>query len=226
MVLDRASAERGDLAVGDRTTLRTPTPVDVTVVGTATFGTIDGMNGATYVGTSPELAAEILGRPGEVTAFLLRAEPGTSAEALRTAVAEVLPSQAEALTGAEAADEDLAAAKSDFIDLSKQILLAFALVALVVAAFTIHNTFTIVMAQRSRETALARAIGASAPRCWPRCSSRPWPSRWWRPSPAWRWGWSWLLACASCWRASGWSSPAPAWSSRARPWPSPSAWPW
>lgn len=161
VVLDRASAERGDLAVGDRTTLRTPTPVDVTVVGTATFGTIDGMNGATYVGTSPELAAEILGRPGEVTAFLLRAEPGTSAEALRTAVAEVLPSQAEALTGAEAADEDLAAAKSDFIDLSKQILLAFALVALVVAAFTIHNTFTIVMAQRSRETALARAIGAS-----------------------------------------------------------------
>jgi putative ABC transport system permease protein len=156
-----ASAERGGLAVGDRTTVRTPTPVDVVVVGIATFGGLDGMNGATYVGMHPDLAEQVLDRPGQVTAFLLRAEPGTSDEALRDAVAAVLDQPAEAITGAEAAAQDLADAESDFIDLSKRMLLAFALVALVVAAFTIHNTFTIVMAQRSRETALVRAIGAS-----------------------------------------------------------------
>lgn len=161
VVLDVSSAERGALAVGDRTTVRTPTPVEVTVVGTATFGGLDGMNGATYVGTHPDLAAQILDRPGQVSAFLLRAEPGTSDEALRDAVAATLDEPAEAITGTEAAAQDLADAQGDFIDLSKRMLLAFALVALVVAAFTIHNTFTIVMAQRSRETALTRAIGAS-----------------------------------------------------------------
>jgi putative ABC transport system permease protein len=161
VVLDVATARRGDLRVGDRTTIRTPTPRDVTVVGTATFGGTDGMNGATYVGTTPDLATEILGRPDAVTAFLLRAEPGTTDEALRDAVAAMALSDVEAVTGGQAAAEDLAAAQGDFIDLTQQFLLAFAAVALVVAAFTIHNTFTIVMAQRGRETALMRAIGAS-----------------------------------------------------------------
>ena len=72
-----------------------------------------------------------------------------------------MPANAEALTGAEMTDEMMAEIEGDFLGMFKTILLAFAGIALVVASFSIHNTFSILIAQRSRESALLRALGAS-----------------------------------------------------------------
>ena len=72
-----------------------------------------------------------------------------------------MPPGDEAITGAELTDEMMADIEGDFLGMFKTILLAFAVIALVVASFSINNTFSILIAQRSRESALLRALGAS-----------------------------------------------------------------
>ncbi len=72
-----------------------------------------------------------------------------------------MPSGDEAITGAQLTAEMMADIEGDFLGMFKAILLAFAVIALVVASFSINNTFSILIAQRSRESALLRALGAS-----------------------------------------------------------------
>lgn len=159
-VIDAKSASDGGIAVGDTATVRTPDPVDVTVVGLVGFGDETSMAGATYVGFSEAEAIDLLGKPGQVSDVRVRGDGTVSADQLRDAVAEVVPEQAEAITGAELTAEQQEDIQGDFLGFLKYFLLAFAGVALVVATFSIANTFTILSAQRSRESALLRAIGA------------------------------------------------------------------
>ena len=77
------------------------------------------------------------------------------------AVSPMLPAGLEAVTGATLTAEDDADIAADFLDFFEVFLLVFAGVALLVATFTIHNTLSIVVAQRTRESALLRALGAS-----------------------------------------------------------------
>jgi putative ABC transport system permease protein len=77
------------------------------------------------------------------------------------AVTPALGDRMEAVTGATLTAEDDEAIGADFLDFFEAFLLAFAGVALIVACFSIHNTLTILVAQRTRESALLRAIGAS-----------------------------------------------------------------
>ena len=90
----------------------------------------------------------------------MTAEDGVSQEDLRDRVADVLPDGYEAVTGDEAADESASELKQA-IGFIQTFLLIFAGIALVVGAFLIVNTFSILVAQRSRELALLRALGAS-----------------------------------------------------------------
>src|SRR5690606_5319339 len=60
VVIDRGSAEAGDLAIGSTTTVRTPDPVPVTVVGIATFGDDDSLSGATFAAFTLEQAERVL----------------------------------------------------------------------------------------------------------------------------------------------------------------------
>ena len=161
VVLDAASARTGQLHVGDTATLRTPDPLQVRVVGLVRFGDQDGMIGATYVGFTNEQAVSVLGQAGQVSDIRIHGDGTTSPDTLRAKVATVLPHRVEALTGAQLTDEQQQAIQGDFLGFLKSFLLAFAVVALVVATFSIHNTFTILIAQRTRESALLRAIGAS-----------------------------------------------------------------
>ena len=78
-----------------------------------------------------------------------------------TASRRVIPDDAEALTGDEITAEQKADLQSDFIGFLEMFLLAFAGIAMLVATFSIHNTFSILVAQRTRESALLRALGAS-----------------------------------------------------------------
>ena len=61
-----------------------------------------------------------------------------------------LPDGVEAITGAELTAEQQDDVESDFLGFFQTILLAFAGIAMVVAAFSIHNTFSILVAQRTR----------------------------------------------------------------------------
>ncbi len=69
VVIDRASATTGDLHVGDQTVVQMPAPIDVTIVGVATFGGADSSGPMTYTAFTDGAAAELVGRPGEVSSI-------------------------------------------------------------------------------------------------------------------------------------------------------------
>ena len=73
----------------------------------------------------------------------------------------MLPDGVEAITGADRTAQDIDDLGADFLDAFKSFLVVFAGIAMLVAAFSIHNTFSILVAQRTRESALLRTIGAS-----------------------------------------------------------------
>jgi putative ABC transport system permease protein len=162
VVIDRGSARNGDLHVGDTTTVLTPQPVEVTVVGIATFGDVDSLGPTTYTAFTLPQATELFAqRPDTISSVLVAAEDGVSQTTLRQEITEQLPARIEALTQPELTAEQNDEIGADFLDMFSMILLAFAGIALVVATFSIHNTFSILVAQRTRESALLRAIGAS-----------------------------------------------------------------
>ncbi|MEU7112859.1 ABC transporter permease [Streptomyces sp. NPDC046182] len=162
VVVNRGAANTGELAVGDTTVLRTPDPVKVTVVGLATFGGEDGMAQVTYTGmTRADAEKYLTPKPGDASAVLVRAGPGTSQQELVDALAPVLPDGVEAITGEQSAQENTDMISGQFLTLFTTFLLVFSGVALLVSVFSIHNTFAIVVAQRTRENALLRALGAS-----------------------------------------------------------------
>ena len=101
-----------------------------------------------------------MGGKDAFTDIWVTAEEGTSQAALRDAVAKTLPAGFEAVTGDRAADE-AASDVNEAVSFIGTFLLVFAGVALVVGSFLIVNTFSILVAQRSRELALFRALGAN-----------------------------------------------------------------
>jgi putative ABC transport system permease protein len=164
VVIDKASAESGDLGVGDATTIRTPQPVEVTVVGIATFGDAgaDSAGPQTYAAFTTEFAQQVLlPEPGRISDVLVAAEDGVSQQELVDRLEPALPDGSEALTGTALTDEQQSELEGDFLGFFKAFLLVFAAIALVVATFSIYNTFSILVAQRTRESALLRALGAS-----------------------------------------------------------------
>jgi putative ABC transport system permease protein len=162
VVIDRGSADTGELAVGDTTSVLVPDQVPVEIVGIVAFGTSDSMAGSTFTGFAPTDATRLLGggEPG-VSEIRVAADPGVDQDQLAAEVGQVLPIGVEAITGEALSAEQLKGIEDDFLSLMRTMLLVFAGVALLVASFSIHNTFSIVAAQRSRESALLRAIGAT-----------------------------------------------------------------
>jgi putative ABC transport system permease protein len=162
VVIDRGSAEKGDLHVGDKTTVRVPDPVEVTVVGIATFGESDSAGGVTFAGFTTETAQDLLlPEPGQITGVLVAADEGVSQAQLVDRIEPLLPDQAEAITGDALTAEQEHDIQTDFLGFLTSFLVVFAGIALVVSAFSIYNTFSIVVAQKTRESALLRALGAS-----------------------------------------------------------------
>ena len=161
VVIDRASADGGDLHVGDHTLVQMPQPVDVVVVGLATFGGADSLGPTTFTAFTADAVTTLVARPGEASAIRVAGADGISQAQLRDQIAATLPPGDEAITGAQLTDEMMADIDGEFLGMFKTILLAFAVIALVVASFSINNTFSILIAQRSRESALLRALGAS-----------------------------------------------------------------
>ena len=109
--------------------------------------------------TLPEVQ-RIAGTEGQIQTVLAGAREGVSQEELVAAIEPVLPGDVEVLTGEEAAAQ-LSSDVQEGFAFFQQALTIFGIIALVVGVFVISNTFAILLAQRTRELALLRAVGAS-----------------------------------------------------------------
>ncbi len=161
-VINQGAAEDGGLKVGSVTTLQTPAPARVRIVGIATFGSSAGLGEATFTGlTLAQAQRLILHRGDRVSTIRVAAGPGVSQTELVRRLGAVLPGGVEAITGAQVTAEDTDELSGAFLNILRAFLIVFAGIALLVATFSIHNTLSIVAAQRTRESALLRALGAS-----------------------------------------------------------------
>ncbi len=159
VVVETTTLERSGLALDDDTVVVVNgTPFDVTIVGEATNDTPNA--GAAIVLLEPQLALEQFAPTGQVQQITVTAADGLSQQETVDAIAPLVPEGAEAITGQAQADEtqDVLSQALGFVT---TFLLVFAGVALFVGAFIIFNTFSMLVAQRTRELALLRAVGAS-----------------------------------------------------------------
>ncbi len=131
-----------------------------TITGIAQFGTADNLAGQTLAAFTLPTAQRLLGETGLFDFIDVVARPGADKAAVQRSIAQALPSDAEVVTGQTIIDED-ANAVSQALSFLNTALLIFALIALFVGAFTIYNTFSIIVGQRTRELALLRVVGAS-----------------------------------------------------------------
>ncbi|MFF2013485.1 ABC transporter permease [Streptomyces sp. NPDC058195] len=161
IALDEETARKGEYRVGDRVRVATNGPVkEYTLSGV--FTTEDGAvnAGGSLVLFDTEVAQKLYLRPGVFREATVSAAPGASADKLLAEVKPLLPKDAEAKTGKALADEQAKDITEGLSGLNTM-LLAFAGIALFVGVFLIANTFTMLVAQRTKELALMRAVGAS-----------------------------------------------------------------
>jgi len=160
VVIDRASANQAGYQVGDTVKIEVPDARPFVLVGIATFGNEDNAGGATTAMYSLSTAEELFASPGKVDSIAARAEPGISQEALTQRVKAALTGDVEVLTGAQITKEQQDAFQSRIQGFTA-FFSAFGYIAVLVGAFVIYNTFSIIIAQRTRELALLRAVGAA-----------------------------------------------------------------
>lgn len=161
LVVDRRTATDEQLTVGDAVRVDVATGAEnFTVSGIARFGEIDNFAGAAAVLFTTEQAQQLLAEPGQFDWITVAAQPGVSQQQLVDDLTGSLPEGTEALTGAAFSDES-AGPFREFIDQFTTFITAFGVIALFVGGFIIFNTFAVLVAQRMRELALLRALGAS-----------------------------------------------------------------
>ncbi|WBB60735.1 FtsX-like permease family protein [Streptomyces sp. WMMC500] len=161
-VINRGAAKDAGLGIGDTTTVRTPDPLKVTIVGISTFGGEDAMGQTSFTAlTRADAEKYLTAEPGRATSIQVRAGPGQSQAELVESLSPALPDGIEAVTGQEVTEENQDQIAGQFLSGFTAGLLGFAGVAMLVATFSIYNTFAIVVAQRTRDNALLRALGAT-----------------------------------------------------------------
>ena len=161
VVMDASTAARFDFAVGDTVTILTAGPtIEATISGTAGYGDAGSFGGATAALFDLATAQDLLGADGRFDTIDVIVAAGISSQAVIERLDPLLPDGVEAVTASTAAD-DLAGTIRQGLGFFTTFLLVFAFIALFVGSFIIQNTFRIVVAQRTRELALLRAIGAT-----------------------------------------------------------------
>jgi putative ABC transport system permease protein len=161
VVIDKQAAEVGGFELGDQVTLAGKEQAKpYSLVGIATLGDVDSFGGASLAELTLTEAQRITGKQGQLDEISVAAADGVSPGDLARRIDTALPDSAEVETGeqnTQSQREDV----DQFISILQTILLVFAGVALFVAAFLIFNTFSITVAQRTREFAMLRTIGAN-----------------------------------------------------------------
>ena len=161
VVMDVTTAREHGFAVGDRVRVLLQEPIQVfTIVGIFEVGGAADLGGLTYAAFDLATAQQVLGAQQAVDAVYVTAGDDTTDSELRTELEDALGPGYDVESAAAVADE-AAAPVHQLFGLFSAALLGFAAVGLVVGGFIIFNTFSILVAQRTRELGLLRAMGAS-----------------------------------------------------------------
>jgi putative ABC transport system permease protein len=161
VVMDKATATNYHFALGDRVLVNLPNrPQRFTISGIVTFGADDNLAGVTLAGFDQRTAQALFNARGVYDTISVLAAPGADSVRLQREIAGILPPGVEVVSGQTVASE-LSTAVNNELSFISTALMIFALISLFVGGFTIYNTFSITVGQRTRELALLRVVGAS-----------------------------------------------------------------
>ena len=161
MAVDEGVAGDEDLELGDRIGVAALGPAQqFTIVGIAKYGDLSSIGGATFAIFDVPTAQKLLDKEGKLDAVTVAAADGTTPEQLTERIQAELGNDFTVRTGVEQADKE-SSEIATFTTIIRDFLLSFAGIALFVGAFVIFNTLSITVAQRMREFATLRTLGAS-----------------------------------------------------------------
>ena len=161
VALDADTAAGQNFRVGDTVTVATlGAKHRYEVTGVATFGGVDSLGGATIAIWDLPTAQKLLDKEGRFDSISIAAKDGTSSAELVRAVQPLVPASLEVKDSEQQAAAD-AKDTNVIVNAIRYFLLGFGGIALFVGAFVIFNTLSITVAQRTREFATLRTLGAS-----------------------------------------------------------------
>ena len=161
VVVDRATAGKKDLQVGADVGVQAEGPVQLLrISGLVRFGSVSTIGGATLAGFDLATAQKLFAKEGKLDQIRVAGTESVTPEQLVATIEKILPPGTEVRTGDAQARED-AEGTNEFISFLQKFLLAFAGIALFVGSFVIANSLSITIAQRTREFATLRTLGAS-----------------------------------------------------------------
>jgi putative ABC transport system permease protein len=161
IAIDRATADTKDFALGDSIRVVAIGPAQrFRVTGIAEFGSLDSLGGATIAVFDVPTAQRLFHKQGKLDEIQVVAKPGVPTAELVRKIRPLLPPTAQ-VKSSDAHAEASTGAVSKELDILEYFLLTFGGIALFVGAFVIANTLAITVAQRTRELATLRTIGAS-----------------------------------------------------------------
>jgi len=161
VVMDQGTAQKFGFHVGDQVKiLLAGAPRTFTISGIVKFGNANNLAGATIAAFNLSTAQQLFDKVGQLDTIDLLVAPGANTSVVQRAVEAKLPPGVEVVTGQTVANENTNL-MDQMLGFLSTALLVFAFIALFVGAFTIFNTFSITVGQRTRELALLRIVGAS-----------------------------------------------------------------
>jgi putative ABC transport system permease protein len=161
VALDKFTAARHKFHIGDRIGIAGKVPKrSYKLVGIARYGEVSSFGGASIAVVTLKQAQILTGNVGQLESIQVAGSPDATDQELKQRIRAVLPPSVDVRTGQEQAAKRSADQKKNFSFLTT-ILLAFGFIALFVGGFIIFNTFSITVAQRTREFAMLRTLGAS-----------------------------------------------------------------
>jgi putative ABC transport system permease protein len=159
--IDESTASNKGFSLGQTIGVIARGPVQhYTIVGTVKFAGVSSLGGATMAIFDLPTAQQIFNKEGRLDQIEAAAKPGVSPDQLTKAIQPLLPPTSQVRTGQQEAQQQTKDT-SAFITIFQDFLLAFGGIALFVGSFVIANTLSITIAQRTRELATLRTLGAS-----------------------------------------------------------------
>jgi putative ABC transport system permease protein len=161
LVMDAGTAQKYHYTVGEHVRVLFAGPSQMfTITGIAQFGTANNLAGATLAAFTLPTAQTVLNSAGRVDDINVVVKPGTDKATVQRDITQALPPGVEVVTGQTIVKEQTNSV-DQALSFFSTALLIFAFISLFVGAFTIFNTFSIIVGQRTKELALLRIVGAS-----------------------------------------------------------------